>query len=82
MLRGRPALLVRVNRFGEDCIASLSAAFHPQKDPIDLTNVVLQKEPVDRGRILRVILISFGAFLGILFLFLLAGVLLTLLFAS
>lgn len=82
LLRGRPALLVRVNRFGEDCIASVSAAFHPQKDPIDLTNVVLPKEPVDRGRILRVILISFGAFLGILFLFLLAGVLLTLLFAS
>lgn len=82
MLRGRPALLVRVNRFGEDCIASLSAAFHPQKDPIDLTNVFLPKEPVDRGRILRVILISFGAFLGILFLFLLTGVLLTLLFAS
>ena len=82
ILCGRPALVVRVNRLGEDGIALLSAAFHPQKDPIKLMNVVLPKEPADRGRILRVVLFSCAAFLGVLFLFLLAGVLLTLLFAS
>lgn len=81
-LRGRPALVVRVSRFGEESAAALRASFSPRKDSIDLTTVVLPKEPVDRGRILRVVLLSLGAFLGILFLLLLAGVLLTLLFAS
>lgn len=81
-LRGRPALVVRVSRFGEESAAALRASFSPRKDSIDLSNVVLPKEPVDRGRILRVVLLSLGAFLGILFLLLLAGVLLTLLFAS
>lgn len=81
-LRGRPALVVRVSRFGEESAAALRASFSPRKDFIDLTTVVLPKEPVDRGRILRVVLLSLGAFLGILFLLLLAGVLLTLLFAS
>lgn len=81
-LRGRPALVVRVSRFGEESAAALRASFSPRKDSIDLTAVVLPKEPVDRGRIRRVVLLSLGAFLGILFLLLLAGVLLTLLFAS
>lgn len=81
-LRGRPALVVRVSRFGEESAAALRASFSPRKDSIDLTAVVLPKEPVDRGRVLRVVLLSLGAFLGILFLLLLAGVLLTLLFAS
>ena len=81
-LRGRPALVVRVSRFGEESAAARRASFSPRKDSIDLSNVVLPKEPVDRGRILRVVLLSLGAFLGILFLLLLAGVLLTLLFAS
>lgn len=81
-LRGRPALVVRVSRFGEESAAALRASFSPRKDSIDLTTVVLPKEPVDRGRIRRVVLLSLGAFLGILFLLLLAGVLLTLLFAS
>lgn len=81
-LRGRPALVVRVSRFGEESAAALRASFSPRKDSIDLTAVVLPKEPVDRGRVLRVVLLSLGAFLGILFLLLLVGVLLTLLFAS
>lgn len=81
-LRGRPALVVRMNRFGDGSAASLRASFRPRKGSIDLTNFVLPKEPIDRGRILRVVLLSFGAFLGILLLFILAGVLLTLLFAS
>lgn len=81
-LRGRPALVVRVSRLGEESAASLRASFRPLKDSIDLTNVVLPKEPVDRGRILRVVFLSLGAFLGILFLFLLAGVLTTLFFGS
>ncbi|WP_297609349.1 hypothetical protein [uncultured Sutterella sp.] len=80
--RGRPALVVRVNRFGEESTAALRTSFRPLKDSIDLTNVVLPKEPIDRGRILRVVFLSLVAFLGILFLFLLSGVLLTLLFAS
>lgn len=78
----RPALVVRVSRFGEESAAALRASFSPRKDSIDLSNVVLPKEPVDRGRILRVVLLPLGTFLGILFLLLLAGVLLTLLFAS
>ena len=81
-LRGRPALVVRMNRFGDESAAWLRASFRPRKGSIDLTNFVLPKEPIDRGRILRVVLLSFGAFLGILLLFILAGVLLTLLFAS
>ena len=73
---------MRMNRFGDESAASLRASFRPRKGSIDLTNFVLPKEPIDRGRILRVVLLSFGAFLGILLLFILAGVLLTLLFAS
>ena len=69
-LRGRPALVVRVSRYGEESAAALRASFSPRKDSIDLTTVVLPKEPVDRGRILRVVLLSLGAFLGILFLLL------------